>query len=179
MGFSIHLFFDTGDHEPCKPYWRPLFFRWPFFWIRLGHRNKYHHGINHFEGCISLALFATHPNSMFFPMLRFMPMTDPWDRYYVSHMCHKKNKKSTMIDVGEYAEVTSLRMQSYSQNDDWDVQSPPKTRSIYVPLPFSEGYWIPRTIRFHGFVKWKPSLNGINEKTLRKIKGNDPLARGI
>ena len=27
--------------------------------------------------------------------------------------------------------------------DDWGVQSPPE-HSIYVPLPFSEGDWIPR-----------------------------------
>ena len=27
--------------------------------------------------------------------------------------------------------------------DDWDVQSPSQ-HSIWIPLPFSEGYWIPR-----------------------------------
>ena len=56
--------------------------------------------------------------------------------------------------------VLSLGIQSYSQVDDWGVQSPPQ-HSIRVPLPFSGGDWIPWVVK---------KVNSIY--TLRKLRWN-------
>ena len=72
--FSLRCWYR--GHEPCKPCW-------PLLALQITMESTT------LKGVFLWHFFTTHPNSMFFSMLRFTPMTDPWDRYYVSHMCHK------------------------------------------------------------------------------------------